>query len=56
MPNMFNILGTILFAASAGGFYFQNNNKILAIYFIIVSFLFAIGYFDPEKKNKKRVM
>ena len=55
---MVNTIGSLLIAAAAGGFYFQDN-KVLAALCIITAFLFAIGYFDPdrvEKKNKKSVM
>ena len=52
---MLNIIASILIAASAGGFYFQDKKGLAAVC-LIFSFLFAIGYFDVDKENKKSVM
>ncbi|MBO1005640.1 hypothetical protein [Pseudogracilibacillus auburnensis] len=52
---MLNTIGSIIIAAFAGAFYFGEDNKVLATGCIILAFLFAVGYFDPDKEHKKSV-
>ena len=59
MTNIWNIITAIIFSVAAGGFFFRDDDKVLAIICIVAAFLFAIGYFDPdrvEKGHKKSVM
>lgn len=55
---MLNIIGSILIAAFAGGFYYRDDNKVLAVICIILAYLIAIDYFNPDRaeKDKKSVM
>jgi len=53
MTNIINIFVGILSAAMAGAFF--NESKVLSIFILVIAFLFAIGYFNPDE-NKKSVM
>lgn len=52
---MLNTILSLLIAAYAGAFYFEKDNTFLAIVCLITAFLFAIGYFDVDKRHEKSV-
>lgn len=48
-----NVIGGIIIAALSGGLFFTTDHKVLAVVSTIISYLFVIGYFDPNRKQKK---
>lgn len=53
MTHISNVLVGVLSAAMAGALF--NESKFTSVFILLIAFLFAIGYFDPNK-NKKSVM
>lgn len=47
-------LMTIMFAASAGAFYFSDYSKWLSVMFLVMSLLASIGYFDMDNKKSAK--